>query len=104
LFDLRCRSGEIPYVNFRRKQRRAHECSIFFNACFTQKLVEPLIYCPIVIINKPFAVRMWATGDGRYMSSYIYDAGGDRSLKLTGANLNFAHCHSETTSKTRFAT
>jgi|GEM_PF-4358831 len=38
---------------------------------------------------------MWATGDGRYMSSYIYDAGGDRSLKLTGANLNFARCHSE---------
>ena len=23
LFDLRCRSGEIPYVNFRRKQQRA---------------------------------------------------------------------------------
>jgi len=38
---------------------------------------------------------MWAAGDGRYMSCYIYTAGGDRSLKLTGANLNFARCHSE---------
>jgi len=65
LFDLRCRSAEISNVNFRIKQQRAHECSIIHNACFTQKLVEPLIYCPIVIINKPFAVRMWAAGDGR---------------------------------------